>query len=438
MSESEDHKIIPLRELIEQFIQERLKPKIEEQQKKLEKAVTQEEKDVIEDKIRSLIIEYSRETWLKDAAKRSQQIKLATHIPKFTHPMAKASPVYFKSDKTEPNNIINSSCIKESYKDVTGNAAALDVFAFLNQMHDGEKILDMVSRKSQALASAMSDDVDEAYDWIDIFSTISELKSPASHTLMKQVYFPLDNGEYHLISPVFPTSLVHEVHETIRADRFSDEVSAARKAKRDNKHSDVGLRDFPELAFTYYGGTKPQNVSQLNSNRGGAGVLLASLPPNWRSKSVRPALNVSTFSYRFADRYFVKELFEELIKLLKTDHDDFHIRGGVKNLVEAMAYELAVMADEMLELPAGWSKAPKCRLNQYEKLWLDPFSDEEGSRDAYISGEWCSEVAGHFSRWLKNKIKQADKDIVVFGEDEWRKIAAYILDDVRRGNLDEQ
>lgn len=438
MNDSDHFQAKLLRELIDKFIQERLKPKIEEQQKKLDKTSTQPERDAIEEKIRSLIIEYRREEWLRDAAKRSQQIKLATHIPKFTHPMAKASPIYFKSDKADCNNLINSSCIRENYQDVTGNAAALDVFAFLNQEYGGEKLLNMVSSRSSVLAGAMSDNIDEAYEWIDSFSAISELKSPVSHTLMKQVYFPLNDGSYHLLSPVFPTSLVQEVHETVKSKRFSDTAAAARKARRDNLMHETGYMDFYDLAYVYYGGTKPQNVSQLNSSRGGAGVLFASVPPNWRSKSVVSVNSESVFHNRFAYRPFVKELLNEIHELAKSNYDNFHIREGVKNLVKAMSYELADLSYEMLELPAGWSKNPECRLNYYEKLWLDPFSDAEGSREAYISGKWCGEVAKRFARWLAKQIRDKNKDAVITDPDVWSEIAEYVLDDVRRGNRDEQ
>lgn len=444
MDDSDHFQAKLLRELIEKFIQERLKPKIEEQQKKLDKTSTQPERDAIEEKIRSLIIEYRREEWLRDAAKRSQQIKLATHIPKFTHPMAKASPIYFKSDKTDCNNLINSSCIRENYQDVTGNAAALDVFAFLNQECGGEKLLNMVSRRSSVLAGAMSDNIDEAYEWIDSFSAISELKSPASHTLMKQVYFPLGDGSYHLISPVFPTSLVHEIHEIVKDERFSDTAVAARKAHKNNDVNETGYKTFPALLYMYYySGVRALNISFLNSlrsdsGRNGAGVLFASVPPNWRSKSLSSVNSESVFHGRFAYRPFVKELLNEIHDLAKSNYDNFHIREGVKNLVKAMSYELADLSYEMLELPAGWSKNPECRLNYYEKLWLDPFSDAEGSREAYLSGKWCGEVAKRFARWLTKQIKDKNKDAVITDPDVWSEIAEYVLDDVRRGNRDEQ
>jgi CRISPR-associated protein Csy1 len=438
MNDSDHFQAKSLRESIEKFIQDRLKLKIEEQQKKLKKETSQNDIDAIEEKISSLITEYRREDWLRDAAKRAPQIKVATHIPKFTHPMAKASAINFQSSSAVCNNLVSSLSVREQYQDVTGNAAALDVFAFLNLKYGEEKILDMVSRKSSVLASAMCDSVEEGYELIDSFLSISELSSPTSHTLMKQVYFPIDDGSYHLLSPVFPSSLVNEVHEIVKDKRFSDEAKAARTARKDNHLHETGFTDFYDLANIYYGGTKPQNISQLNSNRGGAGVLFASVPPNWRSKSLNAVNAESVFANRFGNRLTVKELLDMVLELAKSNYDNFHIREGLKKLVKAMSYELADLSYEMLELPAGWSNSPNCRLNYYEKLWLDPFTTAEGSREAYIEGKWCREVAKRFARWLANQIKDKHNDAVIIDQDVWTDIAEYVLDDVRRSNREEQ
>ena len=45
---------------------------------------------------------------------------------------------------------------------------------------------------------------------------------------------------------------------------------------------------YASLAVQELGGTKPQNISQLNSERRGDNYLLASLPPVWKTVAVQP------------------------------------------------------------------------------------------------------------------------------------------------------
>lgn len=440
MKEPEHSKIKSLRAFIEKLINKRLESKIEKENKELNKAKSQEDKDKIENKIRKLIAEHQREAFLAKAAKEAKYINFATHIPKFTHSSASgASSICFQQRTVPHDFIVNTDAIKGITVDVgVNNSTGLYISSFLSNSFEGETLIEMVSRRAPELAHAMSDDIDLANEWMDKFSKIKEPLFPSSDNLMKQVYFPLKDGSYHLVSPVFPTSLVHEVHETVKSKRFSDTAAAARKARKDNLMHETGYMDFYDLAYVYYGGAQPQNVSQLNSSRRGAGVLFASVPPNWRSKSLSSVNSESVFHNRFAYRPFVKELLNEIHELAKSNYNNFHIREGVKNLVKAMSYELADLSYEMLELPAGWSKNPECRLNYYEKLWLDPFSDAEGSREAYLSGKWCGEVAKRFARWLTKQIKDKNKDAVITDPDVWSEIAEYVLDDVRRGNRDEQ
>jgi CRISPR-associated protein Csy1 len=48
--------------------------------------------------------------------------------------------------------------------------------------------------------------------------------------LAKQGYFPVGEN-YHLLSPLFATSLVHAMHQKMIAFRFGDDVKAIWKAR---------------------------------------------------------------------------------------------------------------------------------------------------------------------------------------------------------------
>ncbi|MFM9785779.1 type I-F CRISPR-associated protein Csy1, partial [Streptomyces scabiei] len=85
-----------------------------------------------------------------------------------------------------------------------------------------------------------------------------------SHKLAKQVYFPVGN-DYHLLCPLFATSLAQVLHEKLVASRFGEEAKAARDAHKAGKwHPQPDVR-YPDMAEMHFGGTKPQNISALNS-----------------------------------------------------------------------------------------------------------------------------------------------------------------------------
>jgi len=431
MSESQSDEKRNLREFIEAFIGERLKPKLEDIEKQMQKAVSPEAIQEIQDKADKLREDYSTDKWLASAAKRASQIKVATHIPKFTHSSSKASPVF--SSGAKDTGYIGTHTVSKIQPDVTGNAAALDVFSFLRSNWKDKTILEMMEERTPEIISALSNDKEEANDLIDSFLSVKEITSPSSHTLMKQVYFPLEDGSYHLLSPVFPSSLVHYVYNHIKEARFSEETKAAKEAKRKGLAAASGFSDFPDTAVMAYGGTKPQNVSQLNSARGGSNILLPSYPPKWEPKNVRPIYDSSVFAYVFGHRPYVKELLSRLTGVLRSHKNDVDIRNEREEIIDALSTELWNVAAELSELPASWSKDAKCRLTKAEKLWLDPPQENDEAWAAYVGGEWCIEVAHSFASWTNRQISRIHKDKKTPEKNEhmeWKKIAADVLKDL--------
>ena len=389
-----------IRVLIRQFLQDRL-------QTKLDKV-----KDG-EDEVRQrLLEEYDTQTWIADAAHRVGQIQQVTHAIKFSHPEARGSSfISVGNTDADPLEIGTHTLAAKLSPDVVGNAAALDVYKFLRLAVDGRSLLDMATTRDPLLAAALSQDATEAEAWMAAFARLAEQSdSPASHKLAKQVYWPLADGSYHLLAPLFPTSLVHEVWGGIRHDRFSDEAKAAREAYREQRLHPHGYREYVNLVIQNFGGTKPQNISQLNSERYGENWLLPSLPPRWQSESVTPPLHMeSVFARRFGHRPEVRRLTSVLRKFLETvanADSNIRIRNQRAELVDQIRDELFQFAAEVQSLEAGWSKQAACRLNVAEKCWLDPGRaavDPEFAAQ-YLRGDWQEEVCLRFGNWLNAAI----------------------------------
>lgn len=391
-----------LRELIEQFLQER-------RDAKLEKLPSDDN-----DKREALIAQFQFENWVDDAARRVGQLQVVTHSLKPIHPDAKGTNLYAPPETLNRTDAVGSHTLSANFPgDVVGNAAALDVYKFLKLEYQGKSLLERVLDNDSDLAAAVSQDPKKAQQWMDAFATITETGGhEASHTRAKQLYWlvgqdPIDDGGYHLLAPLYATSLAHQVFQTINHDRFGEEAKEARKARRDGGYSEVGYRDYPDLAVQKFGGTKPQNISQLNSERGGNNYLLASLPPRWISSDVRAPLNVTSSFQRFGRRPSVRQLVRELRRFLESDPSaTYETRDKRDDLNAALMDELMLFSMELLSLPPGWSANENCRLPEEEQLWLDPGRAEldDAFRQKRQDTDWPLEIRRRFALWLNKAL----------------------------------
>jgi CRISPR-associated protein Csy1 len=443
--------VMGLRKTIEEFCQECLTPKLEPLDKKLAKEEDWAKQQEIREKREKLLADYQRETWLLNAAKRAGQIQLVTHAIKYTHGNARGTSALLEADAyiAEDALVSTASLGADAMQDVVGNAAALDVYKFLKQEYEGRTLLDRVRSNDPAMAAAMSDDVELSDALMQGLAAITGGdKSPASHTLARQVYFPLADGGYHLLAPLFPTSLVQAVYSQMRHDRFSDESKAARKARREQtgyeEHSG-GYREYPDFAIMAFGGSKPQNISQLNSERHGENWLLASMPPMWRTQKLRLPLNTdSALQYVYGRRPAVKNLSKGLASFLVKvqDYNNIRIRNARSDMVDRLCDLLIQFTYDIQSLEPGWSLDDSCRLDINEQLWLDRERSAFDPEFAMLreAGDWRDYVAKEFGKWLNYQLNyhagrlKRNRIPLQFGDDEnheWKRVSDRALKELR-------
>ena len=445
-----EKEVLALKTIMSQFVGERLEPKLEEIDKKITKAQESDypkDRDKLSDleaKRTKLLDDYHMDAWLENAAKRVGQIQLVTHAVKYLHQNAKGSGVFLGQSFPVQEPALIGSHLPEATqtRDVVGNAAALDVYKFLKLEHDGRSLLDRILADESSVATALSDDPEQAEFLMAKFSSITGAdKQPASHKLAKQVYFPLEHGHYHLLAPLFPTSLVHAVYSKMSEDRFSDETKQARKARKSNKPHPHGFRDYPGLAIQVFGGSKPQNISQLNSERHGENLLLPSLPPTWQSPLVALPLGPrSLFQWGwFNNRRAIRDQIKILANFLgKTDYNNVNIRRERARLVQGIVDELLHFAAGIQSQEPGWSTDERCRLNQAETLWLDPgrAAVDQDFANLFDLSDWQEEVAKRFANWFNGQLRaQSKRKKLPMGEAEaaeWQKLLEKELAFLRR------
>ncbi len=416
--------VAQIKAVINGFLQERLQPK-------LEKLKPEED-----EQRQALLLDYLPANWIANAAKNVWQLELATHVLKYTHPDAKNDVRKFSTNIKSSGQLSLGDAFVGSHTvaaldcpDVAGNAAWLPIDKFLSLEVDGLSILERVRKNDPALRELFTALGDAASDWMVAFSAYAfPDKKPSSHKLAKQIYWPVEGNGYHLLAPLFSSCLVHGVWKKIRYDWFSEDSKAAKKAKKDGIAHPHGYCDYPSLAIQNFGGTKPQNISQLNTERYGENFLLPSLPPNWKSADIRPPVTVnSVFDRVFGSRSRVYELVTILRDfLVSVEHagTNIRIRNKRAELAALIRDEAFRYAAELQQLEPGWSRQPDCKLNTAEQCWLDPARAEDDADFASLrrKGDWPDEVCRRFGNWLNGRLTTANTPMDAVTAAHWREV----------------
>lgn len=400
-----------LRSLMADFLSERLNAK-------LEKLAEDDPKRA------ALREQFVPAAWIEDAVRRVGQIQAVTHSLKPIHPDARGSSLFREPDSLAPLIEVGSHSLGAVFDtDVVGNAAALDVYKFLKLKHEGRTFLTLAIAADVDFGAALTDDPITAQAWMVAFSGLAEPRGKfSSHTQAKQIYWPVgadphEDSGYHLLAPLYPTSLVHRVYQTLQEDRFSEAAKAARKARKAGEPHERPVREYPNLAVQKLGGTKPQNISQLNSERRGDNCLLASLPPVWQSLTVSPLFGVKSLFNVYRWRREVRTLARELRLFLESNPaSNLKTRQRLDELVNALLDELIQFTAEVRTLDAGWSRDPQCGLPPTHGAWLDPDAADVRSEDV------IERVASDFAHWLNAQLR----DPLPMGDPEylyWCKLA---------------
>ncbi|MCY4642534.1 MAG: type I-F CRISPR-associated protein Csy1 [Gammaproteobacteria bacterium] len=386
------------------FIEERLSEKLEKTQDASKRQV--------------LCEKHEPTVWIADAVRRINRnsiptrLRLVTHAIKYSHPDARGSSLCSDGCEAAGEDLVGTHTLERKKSlDVVGNAASLDVYKFLSLEVEGVPLWQRARDQDDALLAALPGSAKENQEWLETFATLAENDpEPASHSLAKQVYWPLATNEYHLLQPLFPTSLVQRVSDILREARFSDETKAAREAKRDGKPHAHGFRDWPEFLVQKFGGANRQNISQLNSERHGEAWLLPSLPPQWRQMGLRPPLQTDTvFKHLpFGINRKAEELEFYLVSVKDWNNKD--IRDGRARRVSEIIDDLIQYGFSFIgELPAGWSADEDCELNDAERYWLDPNRDDDEFQQQRSSSDWPRDIADRFGQWLNSRLRRRYK-----------------------------
>jgi CRISPR-associated protein Csy1 len=432
MQAADEQNVDRLRTLIQQFLEQRLNDKLSELPG-----------DTLKERERhaALRAQYDPISWLASAARRAAQIRVVTHTLKPIHPDAKGTSLYCLPSTFPARPHIGSHCLGHDFDaDVVGNAAALDVYKLLRLAYGSRTLLDLAVAADPDLIAALHSDPEIAKGWVEAFAGLAQPSAEvASHTHAKQLYWlhgedAHDDLSFHLLAPLYPSSLVHRIYRQLQRDRFSDDAKAARAARRERVFHVEPVREYPDLALQKLGGTKPQNISQLNSERRGANHLFASLPPNWKSREVRPLLSPGALFTRFGRRPVVRRHIRELGSFLLDDPPSNEpTRLRVATHVEALLDELVQLTAEQRDLPPGWSRDAACELPTPHRQWLDPEGWGMATEGRQDEDALRARIAADFGRWLNGALRRgAELNVGTEEFTHWSAVALRHLESFER------
>lgn len=233
--------------------------------KKINTRTSDEDKIALEQEANTL---FTLAGWLPDAAKRAKQLSLVSHPGKFTHPSAKVSPIIASAERQADGYLRTGNVDVEL--DVFGNAAAMDVYKFLNlQLADGETVLQHLEEQTDTIVKLFKMPNVPYETLVSELLAIKQSDTEQVQTSgrLKQVYFPVDAeaDEYHLLSTLTSSGMLYQLKERLNRMRFSEEAKAAPEAKKKNQvHASGFFRYFWLGSYRVwrYEATKYQCVKQ--------------------------------------------------------------------------------------------------------------------------------------------------------------------------------
>lgn len=368
--------------------------------------------------------EFQIAVWGASAANRAAQLSLVSHPGKFSHPDARITPVLFAGEYAADGYVRSGNA--QAGQDVVGNAAALDVYAFLSVvLDDGRSVLEHFEAHSTELKALLAVDEETFAAWRTAFLQIKAVEgSTKTHTNVKQVYFPVAEG-YHLLSVLYPSGLMTENRNRLRLMKpYAEETKAARDAKKKELFHEQGFADMTGLLTLHFGGTKPQNISKLNSNNGGEAWLMPCFPPELKQHYRHlPKTDFFQWLHRDAD---LNEILNALHALLQSTYNTVDMRQYRQRRIEQVFDWIMGQAVLVQQQPAGWSGAEGFRLPAAQRFWLDAAYREHNPAPE----QWQESITRSMSEWVVTSYKRFRKkqgDAVSLGEIEVKAFQAEML-----------
>lgn len=327
------------------------------------------------------------EEYLLKVSANAKKCKWATHIGRFTHPGSNVSINDTESGACK-GYVTNASV--QSEPDVATSANYLAAAKLLaKKLEDGRTVYQHMKEDANFLQHELGDmniDCDEIRK--NILAIETDYTLQATDERLKQVYFPVQDDDYHLLTVMPPSCVMVELRQRIRQME-----EQARKVRR-SEIEENEYREIYDIAVTAIGGTKPQNISMLNNSIGGKLYLLPSFPPILQSRDViEPHVDFFTQTLRLKP---FEELFEKIHAIYIETRNNMEIRSTIRGLEYQVMDMVMLSVFALRNLQPGWSNAENHNLPEAQRIWLDNAYAVRRTQE----NDWQQAIAEEFARWF--------------------------------------
>ena len=119
------------------------------------------------------------------------------------------------------------------------------------RVEDGDSLLARLRNGDHRALATFTNDANQLNEWIAGFSR-TLIPENLFHTCWRSKVFPVGEG-YHLLSPLFATSLAHVLYQKMAAVRFRKEAKDIRKARSEKMCYPISRTIFPDSAEMHFG-----------------------------------------------------------------------------------------------------------------------------------------------------------------------------------------
>lgn len=383
---------------IELFLRQRIDKKVEAEKKKLKDAFTA-------DHLSKIHSDHEIVSWMNYIADNASKVSLnVSHVAKLTHSSNKAINLIDTVPQEKYLHLLttqtaNTTDLDSAYTD----ASYAPVAEFLSfNVENTSKKLGQFLAENEIYLVKISDDIDVRENWRAKIAEAYIAKKLTSHVLAKQIYIPVGDNQYHVISPVKSSALAHKIYESITNSRSKDNpINQARKLNQ--LHEGVYIR-FAKPAFLSVTKSNHQNASKLNGTRRGGLLFFQALAPQWKT-NVLPPQNIKQLLER-CKNLNSNEIFKEIKDLLYIlKKENLTINLNRRNI---LSEKVGAIADEVIHqilfieqsYTQGWSK--EFGLEPYLCAFLD--STEQLNISKNQNKEYVDEFTEQVAKWISKNI----------------------------------
>lgn len=388
-------------------------------------------------KVNGLREKYSPSKWLSENSNNAGSVNFATHVIKLTHSKIDTPSLLDCIDAKNDAYLTTASLrIKQIDGAVAGNQFA-PIFQFLELELKGVKLSEQLSKNDRIFEKFLplgeSDETTEEMlkEWTKGFRRALGSGSPATHSLAKQVYFPVvgisnhnNKTNHHLLCNVVSSSLAHAVYEKV----FDENQKPVKNAREKGKFSPGKLISFVQRSALSVTASNHSNASQLNAKRGGKLHLFSSQPPTWQIQLKPPIYRKSLFDDFYNSTInieldYLRDFllrFRQLDLSIKDPRRMRHLVRWVNNLIDEFLFYVSTIQS----LQSGWSIQKGIRLKREHQYLLDPYRADESFQSARQGGDWQAVIRADFALWLNRRLRGKDNQFTPQKEHTqlWKKL----------------